>query len=256
MIVRISSLKAEEVMNLLREADETSYSHTGSHDDTNCVLTVNGQHRAVRTEQYVRLSMGDSSHWEKSVDPGSLPALEGIRCATIYESSACYGSSRRSRARLRVLGRNDSRHPNFFVFDLGEVGGKDSATAPFHAEDIFGALLQAQKAIKIEVDGLTVTGDALKQFGFSRNEKYDSGRYWKQPPLTTETAPVFFRVAFERTMEFIAASNQLATTFFDFRGLERFNGPGSHELTAEMRAVKVLWRRTLLADFLYHLGIS
>ena len=153
MKVKVYLAGEEDVIGLLRQADANSFEETGSHDDSRIVVGVNVSARPVRREDWTWTS-GNGFEGEKKIsDPGEFPQAEKIWSGWILETRAHYGSSSRSRSVLRVFARVE-RFPGvtpggpFLVFDMGELGEKDSSSAPFRSSSILEVIASGKKRLQ------------------------------------------------------------------------------------------------------------
>ena len=149
MFIKVYNLVSDQVEGILREADETSAIHTGSHDDSHRRVGVNGVERPVRISKY---SVTQRRSYESEVvnDPGDFPVIADVNTAWVLETRAHYGSSQRSRSHLRLFSRFGDG-TTYIVFDLAEVG-EESNYSPFKENTVVDTLLKARKRLRVEVD--------------------------------------------------------------------------------------------------------
>ena len=147
MKIKVYNITREKMFQIVREADENSFTKTGSHDDSRREVSVNGIIRPVHKDTYQWVG-ADSSYKESSNDPGSLE--EEIKWATVLDVYANYGTSHRARSHLLVF-IPSKRDDEVVVLDLMEVGEQTSIPV-FKTHSVLEALCAAKRGIKLELE--------------------------------------------------------------------------------------------------------
>lgn len=169
MFIKIYSMHENDVFEALKNADEGSFVRCGSHDDSCCLVRVNGREYEGFGYYYLDAFSTASSSFEKeNKDPiARLPKIEEICTASILEKSYHNSGNSRRRAHLRVFirsayaqseinggfgynvqhAREESKSwaTHFLALDLMEVDGWHGGWS------IQEALWKASKKVRLEV---------------------------------------------------------------------------------------------------------